>query len=325
MTKPLHDSSPRLATLDALRGLAALLVVLFHIFTAPQAGEARRVAVLFSVVDLGHLGVCLFFIISGYVIPLSLDRSPLRVFWWRRFVRLYPCYWLSIVLVLIMSVTGRAQPFSEQFQRMPAWLTLVNLTMLQSLFGGDHLLGVYWSLFYELVFYGVMSLLVILGLGKRSVWIALVVWTLAVLNDGVVGHFGGGVPLVISLFGLMAIGHVLYRVAEQRADGRWGYLLAILFCLLFSALPAPLETTLARCGAVVVFMALMHIQWQPRLMVWLGLMSYPLYLTHELVIATIETQNSALNVLLWIAGSVLFASMLYWDFEQPILRLGRRL
>src|SRR5262245_59868150 len=139
MSKPLRDSSPRLATLDALRGLAALLVVLFHIFTAPQAGEARRVAALFSSVDIGHLGVCLFFIVSGYVIPLSLDRLALGVFWWRRFVRLYPCYWLSIVLVLIVGATGRAQPVSEQFQTMPAWLTLVNLTMLQLLFGGDHL------------------------------------------------------------------------------------------------------------------------------------------------------------------------------------------
>lgn len=60
-------------------------------------------------------------------------------------------------------------------------------------------------------------------------------------------------------------------------------------------------------------------------MVWLGLISYPLYLLHLLVIAVIDTSIPLLNIVLWVAVSIALSWMVYRWFEVPIRRLGRRI
>jgi peptidoglycan/LPS O-acetylase OafA/YrhL len=85
---PHSPSSVRLAWLDALRGLAALAVALHHAawsFIPGFWGEIDRR------VDLGTWGVLVFFMVSGYIIPTSLERSgDLRAFWIGRSLRLHP-------------------------------------------------------------------------------------------------------------------------------------------------------------------------------------------------------------------------------------------
>ncbi|WP_405088849.1 acyltransferase family protein [Microbispora sp. NBC_01389] len=79
-------TSKRLAWLDALRGLAALTVVFEHALT-PLLPEARLPVK--AVFDPGWYGVMVFFLVSGYIVPASLERrASLRKFWISRFFRL---------------------------------------------------------------------------------------------------------------------------------------------------------------------------------------------------------------------------------------------
>ena len=84
--------------LDALRGIAAFSVVLFH-YTARYDsiyGHSNRLLFKFN---YGHLGVNLFFIISGFVIFMTLDRTKSVIdFVVARFSRLYPAYWTALAL-----------------------------------------------------------------------------------------------------------------------------------------------------------------------------------------------------------------------------------
>ena len=87
-----REPGGRLAFLDMLRGIAALSVVLAHIITtvAPAANPIQ-------VIDFGRFGVQVFFLCSGFIIPVSLQNSQsLKRFWLRRFFRLYPLYWINI-------------------------------------------------------------------------------------------------------------------------------------------------------------------------------------------------------------------------------------
>lgn len=149
-----NAKSGRLVEIDALRGVAALAVVLFHYTT--------RFTDLFKPGTLpaisfpgGHYGVNLFFIISGFVIFMTLDKTqrPLD-FVVSRFSRLFPAYWAAIFLTFFichwLGLPGKL---------VGAETALANIAMLHGLFGVAHVDGVYWTLEVELLFYCGMLLL----------------------------------------------------------------------------------------------------------------------------------------------------------------------
>jgi len=102
--------SRRLAYIDGLRGVAALMVVVQHgmetAFSHAPADSALRQVVKLVFLDdfnIGRVGVVAFFCISGFVVPFSFaGPAPLRAFVVSRFFRLYPAYWLSILCAVIV-------------------------------------------------------------------------------------------------------------------------------------------------------------------------------------------------------------------------------
>lgn len=92
----------RIKELDALRGLAALAVVLYH-YTTQYEKLFGHTGVLGWQFQYGSHGVHLFFMISGFVIFLTLDRvKKSRDFVISRFSRLFPAYWFAIMLTTIV-------------------------------------------------------------------------------------------------------------------------------------------------------------------------------------------------------------------------------
>ena len=148
------DGSSRLVEVDALRGLAALAVVLFHYTTRfTQLFEANSLPT-FSFPD-GHYGVNLFFIISGFVILMTLEKTSRPMdFVVSRFSRLFPAYWVAILLTFtlthLLGLPGKLVDTATAFG---------NLIMIHGLFGIPHVDGVYWTLEVELLFYCGMFLL----------------------------------------------------------------------------------------------------------------------------------------------------------------------
>src|SRR3954465_10022133 len=94
------EAAHRLQFLGAPRGIAAFAVILQH---AGQPLSTGYSAFAFSMFDLGNFGVMLFFLCSGFIIPISLERQgSLRRFWIRRFFRLFPLYWFCIGVALVL-------------------------------------------------------------------------------------------------------------------------------------------------------------------------------------------------------------------------------
>ncbi|MFN7684633.1 MAG: acyltransferase family protein [Oligoflexia bacterium] len=153
----------RFEFLDVARGVAALLVVFQHSLETVDWGKELTT----HGIQFGQWGVSLFFLISGFIIPRSIEsRGDLRGFWNSRVFRLYPLYWASILLILLLPVAG---------PHWPGWgRLLANLTMLTPLLKQEYLNGVFWSLSFELAFYGLFSVLYLTGQIKRSQWLAVV-------------------------------------------------------------------------------------------------------------------------------------------------------
>ncbi|MCU7726541.1 acyltransferase [Actinoplanes sp. KI2] len=161
-------SPVRLAWLDALRGYAALVVVIFHL-SPVVLGSERHLAV-YRHFDLGKYGVLLFFLVSGYVIPMSLERhGSLRRFWIGRLCRIYPAYLAAIALVLLLSWAGWLAWISS-LRHQPATVVLAHLTMMSDLVGVRGAVRVFWTLSYEMTFYLVVSGLFVWRLHRHSAW-----------------------------------------------------------------------------------------------------------------------------------------------------------
>ena len=90
----------RFAELDGLRGIAAMLVVLFHYYYNFYAGGYNAFeGVQVGLFSLGKVGVDIFFMISGLVIFWSLDRvRTVGEFAYARFARLFPAYWVGVIV-----------------------------------------------------------------------------------------------------------------------------------------------------------------------------------------------------------------------------------
>ncbi len=94
----------RLAWLDALRGIAVWGVVLQHLSSYLMTVVHR---VVYPPVDLGQYGVMVFFLVSGYIVPASLERrGSVRMFWVIRCFRLYPMFLLALAAASAFAVTG---------------------------------------------------------------------------------------------------------------------------------------------------------------------------------------------------------------------------
>jgi len=178
--------------LDVARFLAAIMVVFYHYaFASSAAGNATVVAFpkLGSLSQYGYLGVEFFFMISGFVILMTAIGKTPKQFVISRFVRLYPNYWLGVLITfLVLTFVGH-----PKYSVTPSQF-LVNLTMLQSFLDVPHIDGVYWSLVVELKFYLLTFVAMCLGI-LRFRRTLLVVWLViaAIITSGVripvVGYF----------------------------------------------------------------------------------------------------------------------------------------
>ncbi len=171
----------RLAWLDVLRGLAALAVVFDH-FSYYVLQHIR--AVVYQWFDPGNYGVFVFFIISGYIVPASLERKgSVRTFWVSRLFRLYPLYLLAVGLAVALYVMHFGSLRGEGAD--PETSIFSQLLMMSNVLAGENLPNVVWSLSYEMVFYLLLTALFIARVHKRSSWYALAFAAAAVAIGGV--------------------------------------------------------------------------------------------------------------------------------------------
>jgi len=169
----------RFRTIDGLRGIAALAVVLYHL------NEAARITFdpwlpgwLVWVLKQGFLGVDIFFVLSGFVIAYSIrDAQPsgayLGRFALRRSIRLDPPYWAAIALEIgVQWVAIRLALSDEPLPSIPQ--LLAHFVYLQNLLGLGDIVNIFWTLCFEIQFYLMLvSMLVVrerlrVHLGERA-------------------------------------------------------------------------------------------------------------------------------------------------------------
>lgn len=169
----------RVHEIDLLRLIAALMVVFFHYAFRGYAADSLTVMpypLLAPLAKYGHLGVNLFFMISGFVILMTASGGSLKRFIASRIARLYPAFWACCTLTFLLILLIGAPRFSATFSQY-----LINLSMLSGFVGVDSIDGVYWSLCVELRFYALVAVLLLIRQIDRAQFF-LVLWLAASIS-----------------------------------------------------------------------------------------------------------------------------------------------
>lgn len=341
-----HAPHDRVAALDLLRAAACLMVVAFHYLAQGQtAGWLRDAppAGWSAVARHGHLGVPLFFMISGFVVFMSAEGTSLRAFAASRLARLGPALWVAAPLTALAGLAAHDAAQQRAFQVTPGQL-LGNLTLLPAWFDVPFVDGVYWTLAVELQFY----LLVALALAARRLeriepwlwsWLLLAllnaarpIWPLQFwlaarwapfFVAGIVCHLIRRRGTTVQRWSLLAAAHGLGLAAMARQ-------------LSESATTRPGDLLVAHVAVTVYLMLFLLIalrRWALRGAGWItlcGALTYPVYLLHQNIGIVLISQPAwaGCPLLLRAAAVTLAIGMLAWavhaGVERPLAPRLRR-
>ncbi len=322
--------SGRFHELDVLRGLAAVAVLLFHYLSRYDQRYPPRGDVPFGFAD-GAYGVQLFFVISGFVIFMTLRRcNTASDFLVSRFSRLYPAYWAA---ALLTCTVGTLWPLPSQHYSMMQ--LLVNLTMLQGFARVAPIDGVYWTLNVELCFYVVMLALYASGLLANTVRLS-VVWLAAAAGTHLLSYLGFDVPetiqqiFVLRYAALFVAGINFYQIYAEGPSVTSATLISaclLVYWIYYGTLSA--ERVLIIFGLVAI--AISGRVWFlcVRPLVWLGTISYSLYLSHQMIgfVVIRSMQEAGIPSVVAIPATIFtaltMASALTYFVERPAMRAIR--
>ena len=323
--------SARIGTIDALRGVASCSVVWFHsthgIPNFLPAGAFKASG------TYGWLGVQMFFVISGFVIPYALynagyERHDFGRFLAKRITRLHPPYLVSIILALIIAYKlPQAVLFGAGLARPDITLAqiLAHLCYLNSMIGKPWLVPAYWSLGIEFQFYLLTGLLFSFLTSSRlrtrlQSTAAMLIPSLVLRQHGLLfvhmPIFVVGIATFQTRVGLLS--NRIWAAVVLVASGVIG---------VTSGIPAAVVAVL--CGTVIL-----HVKLRSRVWCWLGMISYSLYLVHGPIGGTLLMRISrftpnpsgrTLAVLFAVGVSIVSAYLFYRAVELPSQHLSSRL
>jgi peptidoglycan/LPS O-acetylase OafA/YrhL len=356
-----RQTMSRFAALDALRGIAAILVVLQHSseYIVKNPVVASHGSALYEFIkpfDPGRVGVICFFLISGFIIPSSFGKGggqPLSEFAAKRIFRLFPAYWLSMIMAIITDawLLGKQHDVIQ---------VAANATMIQNILGQEHIQGLYWTLQVELLFYFMCAgLFKIKALGMPRKILATLLLTFGVF--AVVNALAAKFHLTTKfnkelfyapyLLGVMLCG-TLFRIWFDDKNLLNKLCAATGFGVIFSVpilnmllsmkgvvlIADPQRFFISHLMGLALFLAAI-IFWRspPAILLKMGLISYSIYLFHPIVmhcVSGLSYGGWAFNVLppmLWLqvlatlALTCALSALTYLFVEAPCNEFAKNL
>jgi peptidoglycan/LPS O-acetylase OafA/YrhL len=334
--------------LDALRGLAALIVLLFHYWDFYEDNSYY----IFSFLSIGHIGVDLFFVLSGFLITLSLWNSKdFFVYIKKRFLRIIPLAFLTTCIFWILKTDLSVLSFQDLFAHLffingffPQWYSSIN--------------PVSWSISIEMMFYLLLPFLWY-RLSKRKIDNFIIIsFSLVIISFSyraglffIFDDWSIKEKLIFSeqlwgRFDQFFLGIFLAYLLSYKKDilekySKYTFVLSILFLLISSVLFFVLESSFRDCLLLQVFLhfitglGFFFLIWKfiflsksykdnflIKTFSFLGTISYGLYLLHfpiiSIVYRFIDNSFLALFIILFIT---IISSYISWNyFEKYFLK-----
>lgn len=333
----------RLKELDLLRFLAAIAVVFFHYaFRGYARGDMSTMPypLLAESAKYGYLGVELFFMISGFVILMTASNNNLKVFFISRAVRLYPAFWVCCTITFLITLAiGQPRYTANLYQY------IINMTLLSDFMGVPSIDGVYWSLFVEIKFYLMISIL--LGFKKiEKIETYLVLWLLISATAEVFTFEKMRSILITDYSAYFIAGATFYIIWSKGITKTRALLLvgalalgsytAIVWAELLETKYSTEFNPLIVCSIIILFFmtffliatnktaAIGKLNWTT-----VGALTYPLYLLHQMIgfmIFNIAYPAVNPHILLWGTTALMIGAsyIIHKKIEAPLASLIKK-
>lgn len=322
----------RFESLDILRGVAALSVCIYH-FSNGLPGFLSDENVLKIIGQHGYLGVQLFFIISGYIIPFSLykgnyNSTKIVAFFSKRIIRIHPPYLVSILLAIVLKYVST---FSSLYQGPEFNISIQNMLChigyLCDIFNEDWINPVYWTLAIEFQFYILIALCYTHFIATKNNY--LFYTALLLLN----------IPALISLtnpdyilhyISYFTLGIVYFRTILNKIKPVEFYILTSLL-LLDIYIVHGIGEMIASALTVLIILV---VKKSSAPFNFLGKISFSLYLLHIIIgsrlinLSVNFTQNEGYRVLIIFIAlllSIVCSYVFYLFIEKPFMKLSQNI
>jgi len=339
----MNGTSQRINFLDAVRGFAAYSVLLQHSMEAFGVVGFHRGEFGGSWLNFGEIGVVAFFLISGFVIPLSLEKTGnIRDFLVNRAFRIYPLYVaVGCVTVLLMAATSG-------LPKGALGALLLHPFFLQEALRAPNFVAGSWTLLFELVWYLSFALLYAASLHKKCAALALSACVL-ILSASAVSMIGSHrIPMGrVDFLALFILWLLTYRYFSGDIGARTYALLVapVVVCIFvglivgFGLRPSASDVSPSlRCVLIswtLAFLLFFAPFWTRGLAIWrrgplphMGRISYSVYLTHGVVLGAVAAFFPMSG---WGAVALIFvlvsglSTLTYAYVEAPFVALSHAL
>ena len=346
MHNPAPGNGNRIGSLDLLRLLAALAVVVFHYLWRGHAGATPflggEITAAASWALPGYLGLNLFFMISGFVIAWSAEGRSFSEFAIARFSRLYPGF------IICMTLTAVVLTFAGDLRLSVTGIQwLANFAMVPQAFGQSFVDGVYWTIILELVFYGWVAIAIFTGVFARWKLMAITAWlAIAMVNEQLIGSGALRFLLISEYAPFFAFGMLVQHMTAhgRSADAMMLAAAALLIGIdhlsrmqgwMLGAYGVALSDKalvlwgLAIHALFLATVALRRFVPSTPLVIAAGGVTYPLYLLHQNagyagINALSPFAGQAMSVLLVTTGMLVLSWLVWTLAEKPGQKLVRR-
>lgn len=336
------NEKSKLLGIQYLRAFAALMVVYYHL-----AGQVPAFAPYFhfdTVIDSAHLwsGVCVFFVISGFIMYVTGRKLTAGEFAWRRIARIVPLYWAVTLAVCALALVDPRLLHSTDLTIGNAVRSLLFLPYSNPTQGGMlfPILVPGWTLNYEVAFYALFAVALLF---RWRMWIVGGVLCVGALLGVIhpqarmlsIWGFYTSTMLLLFAAGIL-LGAAYIKVKERpmsRRLPRWACaltMLAGLWLILGDLRPFALAQLIGSVAIVGGAVAWEHQYGLPRWkwLLLLGDASYSIYLVHLFAFGLTRTawkhlhSGSALMFALFSAGTAIALALLTYRYiERPALKL----
>ncbi|MDA7501803.1 acyltransferase [Chitinophagales bacterium] len=309
-----------------LRGIACLGVCFMHFAGTVDSKSLNEIA------QYGGYGVPLFFAISGFILPYSLEKANyqnhnIHRFIARRLIRLEPAYLVSILGVFLLSFLAQFSPFSSSAQiEIFTRNTFYHLFYLVDICNGIWLNPAYWTLAIEFQFYLLLGFIFpILTSTNNYVLLAsfaiLSVSSMLFTNDSYLPYY-----ILMFLPGIILFWHTSKRISSNYF---------ILLCALLAFISFHKYGISGPICEIIAISFILFVTKPIKPLLFLGTISYSLYLSHTIV-GTDGIINFMQNFIYGEAGRtylailtfpivVLFSWVFYLLVEQPSKRMSKKI
>lgn len=358
MVTSVANSKNRYAFADSLRGIAALWVVLYHLFHGNHVQVLSNnigsvlTAVLF---EYGNLGVPIFFVLSGFVMAVTTSSKQMHAsqcinFMIRRLVRLTPPYYFSILLsVLLLWVKYKTVDSSTPLPDVSA--IVAHMFYLQEFFNFKEINVIYWTLCFEIQFYIAFTLLIFIA-GKFKPlsfanYIVLIVFTLVgllwLISEDVKSFYQTNIyrnTLFLPYWYAFSVGALVGWTLEKTHYLFKSYVIFFFISLMVYGLKSG-DLFALTAGLTATLLLLAHMF--NKMGVWLninplqklGLISYSLYLIHNNVLGIVgrvirkfiqpSLSADVMVMLVSLLVCLVCAYIMYVIIEKPFIKLSQKI